>query len=151
MLLLDLQRQPINKQSMRIGKTRSGRTISFSNEKKRNEKIDVILQLQNQLPLGFQTIHGPVRVEYEFCYEFIKSLPKSRRYKHLRAGKPDIDNIQKAINDCLDADHAGKVSVTPILSDDSQIVEISAKKYNDFKNRILIKITQIGGQNAKLF
>jgi Holliday junction resolvase RusA-like endonuclease len=88
--------------------------------------------------------HEPTEQPLKVCVIAYFSIPKSKSQKvklqmlkgRIRpAKKPDIDNVIKSITDALNA---------LAYKDDSQIVEMSAKKYYSDEPRVEISIEEVG-------
>ena len=94
---------------------------------------------------GFRFEKGtPLRMNVNFYMGIPKSDGKAKREKKLTGEikptkVPDIDNLQKLVQDSIN-----KV----VFYDDSQVVEIFARKLYSDKPRTEIKITEIGGDNG---
>lgn len=74
-------------------------------------------------PYLTENIHlGPVRLEVDFFLPRPKSIPKSQRPSPIVP--PDLDKLLRAVGDAI-----GQSGL--IWGDDSQIVEISARKHYD--------------------
>ena len=89
-----------------------------------------------------QKLEGPLRMDIMFFFPIPKSYSKKRREAIRRmleqhTKKPDIDNCIKSITDALN-----KFA----YDDDSQVVEISARKYyTEEEPNAVVTIFQIGG------
>jgi len=92
---------------------------TYDPPKSKEWKALVAYQLIQQKPPGFT---GPLEVTLDFSLSRPKSAPKKRLWP---AGRPDIDNLTKAILDA--ANQTGMV-----WSDDGQIVRLFVtKRYAD--------------------
>lgn len=136
MLKLRFPLVPNPKQSVKIGK--NGR---FFQPKEITEYKNTLKTLAiSQLEVGFKPISTPVIIEYKFAFPFPKGTPKRvlTEYKEsgniYRAKRPDIDNLQKAINDALNG---------TVILDDSQIVGVTAYKFYSDTPRTEVKIKEV--------
>jgi Holliday junction resolvase RusA-like endonuclease len=91
-------------------------------------------QYNQSLPLS-----GPLRVYYSFYRQIPKSASKMRTTQMLNGmmhpiTRPDLDNYNKFLSDCLNG---------IVWEDDSQVVELNAKKLYGEKEKTLIRIEPI--------
>lgn len=125
--------EPMAKQSCRF--TRKG--IKFQPKAITDNSKSLKFQIIQQLPKGFIPLDEPIKIDYKFYYAYPKALLKTKAGR-LRASngdviykssKPDIDNLQKQINDAMNS---------IVYIDDSRIVEITARKQYSSTPRIEI-------------
>ena len=89
-----------------------------------------------------QKLEGPLKMDIGFYFPIPKSYSKKRKQaimdiEEMHTKKPDIDNCIKSITDALN---------NFAYDDDSQIVEITAKKnYTVNEPNAVVTIFQIGG------
>lgn len=81
-------------------------------------------------------ITGPVRLHLEFHLPIPKGTSGIRKRQMLNGTihhikKPDVTNLQKFIEDCLKG---------LIIEDDSQVVEINARKIYSEKPKTIVKV-----------
>ncbi len=130
--------EPMAKQSCRF--TRKG--IKFQPQTITNNSNSLKVQIIQQLPRGYIPLDEPLEIDYKFYYSYPKALIQTKAnklkiqlgqlfYKHT---KPDIDNLQKQINDAMNS---------VVYLDDSRIVKISAEKLYSDVPRIEITVTPI--------
>lgn len=96
--------------------------------------------VNQQLPDGFKPITGPVKVFMEFAFPYPKSWSKKKRQTHFwHAAKPDLDNLEKFVLDCL-RDF--------VIADDAAVCKTESVKFWDEFNEPLtkIKIEQLIGE-----
>jgi Holliday junction resolvase RusA-like endonuclease len=112
---------PTAKQSMKF--TRNG--FSYQTKEVKLAADNMRAQIIQQLPAGFKPLTEPVNINYYFAFPFTSDISKKQRNLiscgeiHYKAKKPDIDNLQKAVNDALNG---------VVISDDSLICEVHASK-----------------------
>lgn len=119
MLILEIAGNPIPLARPRF--CRKGNYVgTYDSQKKEKEQVQWQLksQFRNQ-PFDF-----PLAIDLTFFMQIPKSTPKGKKrqmicgiLQHIK--KPDIDNLQKFILDCMN---------NLIFVDDSQIIELNAKK-----------------------
>lgn len=85
-----------------------------------------------------QLLEGAVAIEYTFYMPIPKSISKKKRtamiHNDIRPTKrPDIDNMQKFISDCL---------IGIVIKDDSQAVGVCSSKFYSENPRTVIRIYQ---------
>lgn len=130
--------EPMAKQSCRF--TRKG--IRFQPKAITDNSNSLKYQIIQQLPMGFKPFDIPLEIDYKFYYAYPKALKQTKAnklkiqlgqlfYKHT---KPDIDNLQKQINDAMNS---------VVFLDDSRIVKISAEKLYAEIPRMEIEVTPI--------
>lgn len=129
--------EPKAKQSFKYAKNgikyQSKDVVMFEN----NMKAVTISQLSK----NFKVIKSPVHITYRFYYEFPKRTPKrivnsnNVCYKYTR---PDIDNLQKAVNDALK---------NTVICDDSIIVSSEAIKLYSEQSSIEVDVEIIDNTN----
>ncbi len=133
MLNLFFPIMPNAKQSFRF--TNTGMKYQTKDVKEYSRNIKALLI--NQLPKGFKPLESAVKVEYEFRFPYTCSISKTKRKDTrtlYRSKNPDLDNLQKSINDAMNK---------AVFIDDSQIVEVYAKKVYSDSPGILVNISQI--------
>ena len=124
---------PTAKQSFRFAK--SG--IKYQPKAIKDNVNTIKALLINQLPAGHIPTSKPVYVSYMFAFPYPKSMPKYKRgsqFRLYKETKPDLDNLQKAINDALN---------NSVFVDDSQIVSCKAEKYYDTVGYIKVIVQEI--------
>lgn len=110
---------PEPKQSTRF--TKQG--FSYQPKKVTMYKDNLKSQIITQLPTGFKPILGAVAVDYKFIFPWKTTHSKKKRlagkivYKDT---KPDIDNLQKSVNDAMNS---------IVINDDSQICSAYVEKF----------------------
>lgn len=124
---------PQAKQSVKF--TKSGMKYTPAHIKQAQNSMT--LQIMNQLPNGHEPITEAVAIQYTFEFPLTKDLKKETRQKIqcgdqvFRPKKPDIDNLQKAVNDAMNG---------VVYLDDSQIVKISSVKIYSETPKIIINV-----------
>jgi len=101
-------------------------------DQQKKEKEHVKWQLQAQMPENLLTI--PLEIDFVFYFPVPKSTSSVKRKQMLRDEihhmiKPDNDNLQKYILDCMTG---------TIFEDDCQVVDIHARKVYGESPRTLI-------------
>lgn len=121
---------PEAKQSFRYNKL--GHKFKAANVKEQEHTIKSLLI--NQLPKDFKPSVKGLKVRYEFCFPYPSYLPKCKKslQELFKAKRPDIDNLQKSINDALNS---------IVFRDDGQIVEVHAIKV--YRESVGIRVTII--------
>lgn len=131
--------KPVPKQRPRIGKV-GGHAIAFTPPKTRSEE-GAVRMFASAAMGGEPPLEGPLEVDI-FIYT---SIPQSWSRKKQAAarsgatrptGKPDIDNTVK-----LQLDSVNHI----VWNDDSQIVNLTAKKFYSDQPRVEVEVRQIGG------
>jgi Holliday junction resolvase RusA-like endonuclease len=72
-------------------------------------------------------ILGPVRVEIDFYVTRPPSIKRGKR--EFPIVPPDVDKLCRAVNDGLNQGPDGKANNGRLWGDDSQVVELVAKKF----------------------
>lgn len=98
---------------------RGGKVTSFTPEKTRRFESEVRTAWVEQVGIGYREFPGPVRVDVCYSRELAKSNPKFWAGR-ADLGKPDADNVLKAVLDALSG---------VAFSDDSQVVCASCKSF----------------------
>ena len=79
------------------------------------------------MPDTHQPILGPVRVEVDFYLTRPPSIKQSKRAFPIVP--PDTDKLCRAVNDGLNQGPDGKANNGRLWGDDSQVVELVARKF----------------------
>jgi Holliday junction resolvase RusA-like endonuclease len=136
MIEITIPGKPIAKKRPRFA--RIGKGVRTYNPQE-SEEGKIRWEAYRQLPQGWEPLGGPIKVAIEFLMPRPKShygtgskintLKGSAPRKHTL--KPDIDNLQKAVYDCLNQ---------VVWNDDAQICEaVATKTYSDRpKTKIII-------------
>ncbi len=99
------------------------------------EREYVQWQIKNQIGSGFNLIEGPVSVVFTYYFPFPKSMSKKKRDQGCpHTKRPDITNLNKFLEDCLK---------TIVIVDDSQVVEITGRKFYSSDVKTVIKIEEL--------
>lgn len=108
----------------------------FKDAKVKQQEHTIKSLLINQLPFNFKPIQKAVKVYYEFRFPYPKTISKKLKglEQLFRSKRPDMDNLQKSINDALNQS---------VFVDDSQIVEIHAVKVYSEKPGIYISLKEV--------
>lgn len=110
----------------RVGKTRIGsKTIIFDPKARDRLLLGISLRPHFQSPM-----EGPLKLEMEFRYQ----TPRKKLRGSYKETKPDIDNLIKAICDCLN-----KFA----YYDDAQVSSIQATKHWSDKDETLIRVIKL--------
>ena len=106
-----LQGQPMAKQSVKQGKSWSGKKIFYQPEKYKDRTKSYLLQIKSQLPRGFEMFTKRVYIDtLEVMFNPLAKHKKSKKtMQHLKAGGiiekttlPDVmDNLNKLPFDCM--------------------------------------------------
>tara|TARA_R110000772_G_scaffold120888_1_gene227180 strand:- start:642 stop:1046 length:405 start_codon:yes stop_codon:yes gene_type:complete len=130
-MFLTVKGEPVAKGRPRFG---NGRTYTPKKTVDAENNIKLLA-----LKVGFEKLHGPLRMTITFEMRIPKSWPAQSKKEALEGfirptKTPDIDNLFKLVADALQGDNM-------IYQDDNQIVEIMAvKRYSaDPKTIILIE------------
>ena len=126
-LEFNLLLKPINKQSTRFSV--NGHAYTASN--KRKDKAVLQWALKQQLPANFDLLDEALRVEYIFFFN-----TKHTRKLSVKATKPDIDNVLKAVNDAMEG---------VVCTRDQHIVSATASKFYYLYNYMYIAIYPADG------
>lgn len=137
-LKLAILGEPMAKQSCRFTKT----GIKYQPKKITDNSTNTQYQIIQQLPIGFEPFDSELSVDYVFYYSYPKTMLKNKSLlKRISSGevfykvsKPDIDNLQKQINDIMNS---------IVYIDDSRIVNATARKLYSDKPRIELYIQAI--------
>jgi len=123
---------PLAKQSARF--TKSG--LLYQPKHITQYKNNLQFQIISQLPIGFIPIVTPISVEYHFIFPFLTTHSRKKRLygKIYKSTKPDLDNLQKAVNDALNS---------IVFKDDSQICQTIVSKFFGSTPGINITIKEI--------
>ncbi len=97
---------------------------------------------EQQIGADFKLLENPLKVQVEFVFPELKSFSKSLK-KRISEGaivykntKPDLhDNLCKATFDALTG---------IVWEDDSQVAELSSRKYYGIRPKIIIEVHEIG-------
>lgn len=121
-------------------KLKSGKVISgqYADEKTVNYEAFIKLQFVQAYP-GFVPLEGPVGMVVEAYFSIPKSASKAKRDDMLKGDtrptrKPDLSNIEKAIEDALN----GVAYV-----DDSQVVDRIGQKWYALLPRVEVRLMRI--------
>jgi Holliday junction resolvase RusA-like endonuclease len=112
-IILNLPPKP--KQSFKY--TRAG--IKYTDSKVKSYTNDLRSLILNAISKDFIRFEKGLKVDYIFTFESPQSMPKKIGIGAYKIKKPDLDNLQKMVNDAMNG---------LIFRDDSQICEITAKK-----------------------
>ena len=130
-MFLIVKGEPVAKGRPRFG---NGRTYTPKKTVDAENNIKLLA-----LKVGFEKLHGPLRMTITFEMRIPKSWPAQSKKEALEGiirptKTPDIDNLFKLVADSLQGDNM-------VYQDDNQIVEIMAvKRYSaDPKTIILIE------------
>ena len=130
-MFLTVKGEPVAKGRPRFG---NGRTYTPKKTVDAENNIKLLA-----LKVGFEKLHGPLRMTITFEMRIPKSWPAQSKKEALEGfirptKTPDIDNLFKLVADSLQGDNM-------VYQDDNQIVEIMAvKRYSaDPKTIILIE------------
>lgn len=108
-----------------------GKPIFYEPDSVKKAKMIIMDGLMEHVP--DHPISGPVKLTALWCFP----KGKSHKDKEWRTTKPDTDNLQKLLKDCMTRMHYWR--------DDAQVVhEEVGKVWADFPTGILIKIEEIG-------
>lgn len=84
-------------------------------------------------------LDGPIKVTFDFYFKMPKSTSKSRKDSMIKGvlrpvSRPDASNCIKFYEDCLKG---------LLFEDDSQVVEITARKWYAEKPKVVIKVERL--------
>lgn len=87
-------------------------------------------------------VFGPVRLEVEFTWPWRQTEPKKRRVlgRVPHTSKPDCSNVLKTLEDRLVA--------LRFIGDDSNVVEVTVRKYWGDEPGIRVRIEAVGSEVA---
>ena len=124
--------------ALRILKGKSGKMFVGKYQKTEFRAWIEEFKLKIRSSKPFAPLEGPIDVEIEFYFPYNKSASeKLRKTESWKITRPDLDNMEKTIFDCLTSEG--------FIQDDSLICKkLSIKKYSE-KPRIFIKISKITG------
>lgn len=136
-----IEGMPMPKQSFKIGKYKN-----FTPKKTKDKINNVIEQIKAQLPEDFEIINQPVILSYTVLYPFTRAFEKKIVKDQIvkwddtpwlpvayKATRPDLDNLIKLYNDCLNE---------LVIQDDSLIVGYDRiRKFYSKEARVLLTIT----------
>lgn len=111
---------------------------AFNHRKADRERVQWFLRAQyNQN----QLLCGPIRVSYSYYVPIPKGTSKARKLQMLNGlmhpiKRPDVDNFNKFLSDCLTG---------IIWEDDSQVVELTARKLYGDTPKTVIRVESING------
>lgn len=109
---------PVPKARVRVVRTKSGKTVSYTPHKTESWEDSIRIQALQDRPA--KLLDGPLALEVIFYLLRPKSKPKRVKYPDT---KPDLDNLVKSIKDALEG---------VIYTNDSRIVrEVIEKCYGD--------------------
>ena len=128
---IDVVPQP--KQSTRF--TLTGH--AYTAPKKRKYLQDLVQQISGNIPKSFIIFEGRLRVSVVYSFPWRKSDAKTAKVQSwaYMDKRPDVDNLFKPVADAL--------QTADVIRDDSQIVEVRARKIRSGSPGIGIKIEQI--------
>lgn len=134
-ILFEILGAPVAQGRPRAGKTFTGKTVLYDPLKSRDFKQYVKLVAAQHAPS--ELIQGPI----ELFVDVYRSTPKKYQTGPKQAliqlgelrptSKPDIDNYVKGVKDGL-----SKI----IWQDDSQVVELTVRKYYSLSPRVVVLI-----------
>lgn len=140
-MLLEFNLQPIPKQSVRQGRSQSGKVIFYQDSKYKKYAKSLLEEFKTQVPPGFLPFSGPLEVVITYIFPVLSSMSKkdkdliSSGGYILKTTKPDIiDNLNKAFFDTFE-----KV----LYNNDSQISAFSARKLYGQAPKIILNIQEI--------
>lgn len=91
--------EAVAKQSTRFN--RSG--FAYQTKKIKMTARSIQLQIKSQLPKGFKPFDEPIGIHYKFIFPFTKRISMKKRKECIwKDTTPDIDNLQKMINDAME-------------------------------------------------
>jgi Holliday junction resolvase RusA-like endonuclease len=126
---------PGTKQSARF-MNKNNKIVSYQSKKVNDYKHKAQMFIFSQLPKNFSMITEPVSISYRFLFHYTSDIAKKFRTGRLfKYKKPDIDNLQKAINDVLN---------DFVIKDDALIVHAEVTKEYSDKSQTIIEIKKIG-------
>ena len=140
MLILEVNIEPIPQQSARF--MRFGNKIrSFQPKKVVDYKKEVRKQILAQLPKDFKLYRNTLSVGVDYMLKTVTALRK-KELEFIKNGgifyrgqRPDIDNLTKALFDCLTG---------IVWNDDAQVADYHAKKYYSKEDgKIIISIEEL--------
>ena len=132
-MFLTVKGEPVAKGRPRFG---NGRTYTPKKTVDAENNIKLLA-----LKVGFEKLHGPLRMTITFEMRIPKSWPAQSKKEALEGiirptKTPDIDNLFKLVADALQGDNM-------IYQDDNQIVEIMAVKRYSAEPKTIILIEGI--------
>lgn len=119
----------------------NGRVVEASGNKLKVWRKAIAAACQNQVTEEHSLLLGPVRVEVDFYLPRPASVSIKKR--PLPIVPPDADKLCRGLLDGLNQGHeTGKVGDGIIYGDDSQVVELVARKFyaDDTEPGALVKI-----------
>lgn len=130
--------KPVPKARPRV--TRSGHTYTPARTRAWEAQVADAWRLQ-----AGEKFAGPVRVQIRFYEAPPKSWSKTKRTAALDGelyptGRPDLDNLTKAVLDGLNGE---------AWSDDSQVVQLWAAKYYAVADYVFCQVEAIKGESEK--
>lgn len=132
MIELFIPGKPISKKRPRF--FRRGSFVGTYNAQE-TEEGRWMLEAKSQLPAGFVPLSGAISMKIQFAFPYPSSFSKRLRKEqpwHWNTKKPDIDNLDKWVLDCLR---------NFVMGDDSCVVKLESEKFYSDKagTRISIK------------
>jgi Holliday junction resolvase RusA-like endonuclease len=127
--------KPIAKHRPRFA--RRGKFVTTYNDQQTEE--GKWIQIAMSKMIGFKPFRGPVALEIEFCMPIPKSTSNKKRGAMIRGEimhtkKPDLDNLEKFVKDCLNG---------LAWKDDAQVCKMCSEKYYSENPATIIKINEI--------
>jgi len=135
-LTFEILGTPLAKQSMKF--TKGG--VRYQPKQVTQNAENIKSQVISQLPESFKIIANPVVVDAIFIFPPLKSFNKKMK-QHIDNGgyiikstKPDLDNLEKAINDALEG---------IVFLNDSQVCKVRKLKYYGNTPQVRIRVTEV--------
>jgi len=122
MIELDVFGDPAPQGSKRVF---NGRVVEASGEKLKKWRKAIAAECDKVT--GHDILLGPVRVEIDFYLPRPTTVTQKKRA--LPIVPPDVDKLSRAVLDGVNQGPTGKVGDGLIYADDSQVVELYARKF----------------------
>ena len=120
------------------GRPRFGKGSVFTPEKTRKYE-EVIRKSAGKAMAGRPPFDGPVGVKCEFCFKTPRK--SAENVGEWKPGRPDLDNLLKAVTDAMNG---------IVYNDDSQIVIALATKKQALCDSVFIEVKPLeGGKNGQ--
>ena len=134
-ILFEIMGEPVAQGRPRAGKTFKGKTVLYDPLKSRDFKHYVKLVAAQHAPS--ELIQGPITLFVDVYRPTPKKYQTAPKQELIESGelrptsRPDVDNYVKGVKDGL-----SKI----IWQDDSQVVELTVRKFYSFSPRVVVCI-----------
>ncbi len=143
---IEIQGEPVAKQRARVVRNRhTGRMMAYTPKKTASWERRAAIEAKRNLP-RWPATRRPVKITIVARMPIPGSWPAWKREAAAQGqieptGKPDIDNIVKAVKDAMNG---------IVWDDDSQVVSIKAEKTYSTEPAVILEVSEASGMPARV-